>query len=343
MLETISYRKLTVDSYHLVEVLEATENERRMKNESKCALEKWVQKLWKNANVVAFGSSENGFEMSCSDLDVCILFKDWGEKEYLNTDRSVLLDQLATFLRFSKYQVVEMIKNARVPILKLWDRKMEVHCDVSIGNYQAILNTKLCKFYGQIDPRVKPLTYLMKYFAMQRGINNASQGTLSAYSYVLMTIYFLQVKGILPVLDASNDAEWEKVVQLAPEDFGEKATFGGTMQQSVGKLVLDMFRFYAYEFDMERDVISIRKQGLQKWNTWQHPLKWRISIQDPIQQHHDLGRVIYHPALQQCILLDFQRAYRLLFQGISISIVCTPRCVSNATQHHCIKRSSTPP
>ena len=45
-----------------------------------------------------------------------------------------------------------------------------------------------------MDERVRPLIVIVKKWASGRGINDASQGTLSSYSLVLMVIHFLQGK-----------------------------------------------------------------------------------------------------------------------------------------------------
>ncbi|KAJ8507536.1 hypothetical protein ON010_g18959 [Phytophthora cinnamomi] len=57
----------------------------------------------------------------------------------------------------------------------------QVACDVCIGGVNALLNTALLKYYGQVDPRVRPLVFAVKYWAKQRGINDSVNGTLSSY------------------------------------------------------------------------------------------------------------------------------------------------------------------
>ena len=50
-----------------------------------------------------------------------------------------------------------------------------------VGSASALLNTALLKYYAQVDPRVRPLVFAVKYWAKQRGINDAVNGTLSSY------------------------------------------------------------------------------------------------------------------------------------------------------------------
>ncbi|KAI9912723.1 hypothetical protein PsorP6_005299 [Peronosclerospora sorghi] len=79
------------------------------------------------------------------------------------------------------FQVQEFVLNARVPVLKLWDAKRQISCDLCVGGVNALLNTALLKFYGQVDPRVRPLVFAIKYWAKQRGINYSVNGTPSSY------------------------------------------------------------------------------------------------------------------------------------------------------------------
>lgn len=48
--------------------------------------------------------------------------------------------------------------------------------------------------YSEADPRVKDLAYIIKRWAKRRWMNNASEGTLSSYGYVLCLVHFLQTR-----------------------------------------------------------------------------------------------------------------------------------------------------
>jgi terminal uridylyltransferase len=62
----------------------------------------------------------------------------------------------------------------------------QVACDLCVGGIHALLNTALLKYYGQADPRVRPLAFAVKYWAKQRGINDSANGTLSSYGRLLL-------------------------------------------------------------------------------------------------------------------------------------------------------------
>ncbi|KAF1794766.1 hypothetical protein GQ600_12006 [Phytophthora cactorum] len=54
--------------------------------------------------------------------------------------------------------------------------------------------------YASFDERARDLGIAVKHWAKQRGVSDTSSGFLSSYSYVLMSIYYLQVVNVLPNL-----------------------------------------------------------------------------------------------------------------------------------------------
>ena len=56
------------------------------------------------------------------------------------------------------------------------------------------------------DPRVKELAYVVKHWAKRRCVNNASEGTLSSYGYLLCLVHFLQTRNppVVPNLQVSG-------------------------------------------------------------------------------------------------------------------------------------------
>jgi len=51
-----------------------------------------------------------------------------------------------------------------------------------------------------VDWRLAPLVLFIKHWAKVQGINDASQGTVSSYSLVLMVIHYLQCKYITVII-----------------------------------------------------------------------------------------------------------------------------------------------
>lgn len=65
--------------------------------------------------------------------------------------------------------------SAKVPIVKMWDPKLELNCDININNPLALDNTRMIKTYVQIDDRVRPLAKIVKYWTKRRILNDAGK------------------------------------------------------------------------------------------------------------------------------------------------------------------------
>ncbi|KAK1939353.1 UTP:RNA uridylyltransferase 1 [Phytophthora citrophthora] len=239
------------------------------------------------------------------------------------------------------FQVQEFVRNARVPVLKLWDPQWQVACDVCVGGINTLLNTALLKCYGQVDPRVRPLVFAVKYWAKQRGINDPVNGTLSSYgepSLLFIVIICLsqyaemQLPAVLSLFqDLQSQTKVSKLLERLQKfptvEFS--STFGTSEMNSVGALLAGFFDFYAHRFNMEDEVASIRVgRALPKTTKWSHPVSWRLSIEDPFELAHDVGRVIFHEKGQELIRSEFKRASDLLRGDHRLVYICEPDMTS---------------
>ncbi|KAG6964267.1 hypothetical protein JG688_00007774 [Phytophthora aleatoria] len=332
-----SVRKLTIDSIALLEQLEPNGAELVAKRAVRRRVQQLLQQNWPTCRVLAFGSSESGLGFGGCDVDLGIYFEDMDVDAQGQFSPQERVDLLATACErlSTAFQVQEFVRNARVPVIKLWDPKRQVACDVCVGGINALLNTALLKYYGRVDPRVRPLVFAIKYWAKQRGINDSVNGTLSSYGYTLLLIFYLQshyAEMQLPaVLSLFQDLQSQTKVSMLLERLQSlptmelPSTFGTSEFNSVGALLAGFFDFYARRFNMEDEVVSIRMgRALSKTTKWSHPVSWRLSIEDPFELAHDVGRVIFHRKGQDLIRSEFKRASDLLSGGHRLGDVCVP-------------------
>ncbi|OQR91413.1 Poly(A) polymerase [Achlya hypogyna] len=295
-----SVRRLTIQTISLLEALEPTPMETALKQQATVAMERLVQHKWPHLRLHAFGSSQNGFGGGSSDLDVGLFFDDPAELAALSwNDRIQILASVASILTHNGVlELEQFVYSARVPLLKFWDRRRKIAIDMSVGSPMALQNTRLLKAYGQLDARVRPLVFAVKHWAKQRRINDASNGSLSSYAWIMLVIFFLQTRPapVLPVL--SVDApEIGAALESSPPD-------------AVGALLAGFFQFYAWDFDYKSNVVSIRLgAALPKVGKWGLGLgTWRFSIEDPIDLQHDVARVVFHCKGQARLLGELRRA-----------------------------------
>ena len=69
-----------------------------------------------------------------------------------------------------------------------------VRCDICINNTLALSNTQMLADYAALDPRMRVMGYVIKWWAKARKINEPYSGTLSSYALLLMIVNFLQMR-----------------------------------------------------------------------------------------------------------------------------------------------------
>lgn len=68
---------------------------------------------------------------------------------------------------------VVCVAAAKVPIVRIWDPDLSLAADVNVNNTLALENTRMIRTYVQLDPRVRPLAMIVKYWTKQRILNDA--------------------------------------------------------------------------------------------------------------------------------------------------------------------------
>ena len=125
---------------------------------------------------------------------------------------------------------------------------------------------------------------------------------------------------------------------------GEEKKSDGSINHhspSLGELLFGFFWFYAYEFDHSKACSTTKfvpkehsenggyGQLLSKRKRWGlKQKKWRISVEDPFEEWHDLGQVVNREG-QLAIEAELQRAADLLSNGGTIAELMVPAAKQN--------------
>jgi len=193
-----------------------------------------------------------------------------------------VIKKMGRSLRRARMENVQELLRARVPIVKLLDPKSGFNVDICVNNKLARHNTRLIYKYMMMDRRARYLALLIKYWAKRRAINETYRGTLSSYAYVLLVIQFLQVYRILPPLQKmANDGKEFTCAEEIPLDCVDEWNVyfassymhrtGSLKKPDLADLVVQFFAYYAFEFDYESSVVSIRNgvpfpQSIKRWS-----------------------------------------------------------------------------
>ncbi|CAF4355255.1 unnamed protein product [Rotaria socialis] len=261
-------------------------------------LETEFRKIYPNCRLHPAGSYKNGFGFRQSDLDVCVQLE-------TNTNESSIqtLENLAEFLQSKQhlFKNIEIVRNARVPIIRSVHVESNIEVDISLNNMLPIENTRLLRIYSDIDPRVRELGFVIKTLAKQCNICDASRGTLSSYAYTIMMIHFLQQiqPPVIPVLQQLNDHSSDNVSRVRKcgdwnvyfydnlKNLSQVWDGYGLNKLSSGELLVEFLCYYTERFNYDTNIVTIRqvKPLLRAGKGWFHPT---IAIEDPFILTHDL-------------------------------------------------------
>lgn len=179
----------------------------------KACIQNFAKWAFDSVEIYAFGSSVNGFGDDSSDVDLVVsipeeeLRRIWKKTPRRDLARFALQDLSEWFREKAQGQidVLEEVLGAKVPILKL--NVGGVECDLSCNNLLPVFNSQLLRLYADKDPRVVQLAQEVKSWARKEGVHGAFMGQLSSYSFVLLTIFYMQNRGALPCLQKAAIGE----------------------------------------------------------------------------------------------------------------------------------------
>ncbi|KIW10266.1 hypothetical protein PV08_11228 [Exophiala spinifera] len=307
--------KLTRDMQGLyTQLLPSAESEQRRSNFID-KLEKILRGKWPESriNVNVFGSTGNNLGTSDSDVDICIT-TDCREMERVCS--------IAELLANHGMERVVCVSSAKVPIVKVWDPELQVACDINVNNPLALENTELVRTYVELDDRVRPLAMIIKHWAKRRILNDAALGgTLSSYTWICLTLNFLQTRDppILPTLQQQPKLEPKYLAGVNVSFDRNTETykdFGARNKSSLGELLFHFFRYYGHELDFEQNVVSVRLGRLlskveKQWHLLQDN---RLCVEEPFNVSRNLANTADDTSMRG-IHLELRRAFDMIGRG----------------------------
>ncbi|XP_050099929.1 poly(A) RNA polymerase, mitochondrial [Anopheles aquasalis] len=264
-------------------------------------LESSLQGMFPQAVAHPFGSSVNGYGRMGCDLDV-ILDLDCrsGEPPDRNSrlvyhtkatnpnERTQVQRQLESIgdvlqLFLPGVTSVRRILKARVPIVKYHHEHLDLEIDLTMNNKAGVYMSELLYLFGELDHRVRPLTFVVRRWAQAVGLTNQAPGYwITNFSLTMLVMYFLQQLSA-PILPSINkliqlsaaikepselvpplgrlgdgeDAEWVCSFLKNPSIY---ECFRSTNQSTLEELLHQFFTFYA-QFDFNQRAISLNIAG----------------------------------------------------------------------------------
>ncbi|XP_037899423.1 terminal uridylyltransferase Tailor-like isoform X1 [Glossina fuscipes] len=267
--------------------------------------------------VYRFGSRLTGIGERDSDVDI---FLDIGDtfKIFENRASQGTIEKLKKVFKAMKnvpkiWKIVVKVDKARVPIIKAYNDSTGIECDIGFSNSLGVLNTKLIEHIFEIQPIARHMCLFLKWWLRRTGLNE----DYSTYSIVLMVIYFLQMREVVPSVEfLQKRIDFNKAISIGPwlgtfvsctlnEIKMEEVPTTATNVQMHLKL---FFEFYL-QFDFKTNVVcpylgklvkivELEKQ-MPTWYTYyvecspadrMIELKKAMIVQDPIQLNHNVTK-----------------------------------------------------
>ncbi|KAH8119786.1 Nucleotidyltransferase [Phellopilus nigrolimitatus] len=245
-----------------VAYIHPSENEREARRLLVARIETLLQSRWSDANVILFGSSATGLELTGGDIDLVVAFN----HRLADPEKKRRLAAMGDVLRRSGITTwVNRIFSATVPIITFTSTEAlgEVSVDISIRNDEdsgprAIPVVK--QFLETMGPSLRPLILAVKAFLSLRDLNDASQSTLSSYAITILCISFLQ----------RNPSRRPQA--FLDDPLGNKA---------LGVLLMDFFRHYGHDFSYATHYISVTDKGIftKRSKNWEQKGQAVLAVQ----------------------------------------------------------------
>jgi non-canonical poly(A) RNA polymerase PAPD5/7 len=129
------------------------------------AISRIAKGLWSECEVQVFGSQLTEMIIPASDIDLAIV----NVLQPIGMDLIELLTNLATKLKeHLQLSYLEVIFNAKVPIIKLDQAETGLSVDICINNDQGIRTGQMMIQYAQEFPMLKPLMLVLKTFLVSQ-------------------------------------------------------------------------------------------------------------------------------------------------------------------------------
>ncbi|KAI5796305.1 hypothetical protein DFH27DRAFT_526406 [Peziza echinospora] len=314
--------KLTADMLVLFDELKPSDESNERRHKLVIKLERLLNQTWPGHDfkVLPFGSSENKLCTTESDIDVCIITK--------VKDGASQTCAIAKTLQDNGMDRVVCVPAAKVPIVKIWDPELEIACDMNVNNTVALENTRMIKTYVEIDSRVRPLAMVLKHWAKQRLLNDALGATLGSYTWLCLILNYLQTRNppILPSLHQRPHPIRPPVQGVDcsfDDDLDGLKGFGDANKESLGSLLFGFFRFYGYEVDYEKSVMSVRlgKVISKDEKGWCFGHNNYICVEEPFNTFRNLSNTCDAYSAKG-LHMEFRRGYKILAEALDLDALC---------------------
>ncbi|KAK7052331.1 hypothetical protein R3P38DRAFT_1642039 [Favolaschia claudopus] len=230
----------------------------------------------------------------------------------------------------------------QMPMYPLFaDKKTHHFVDLNVNDRLGVMNSELIKRYCELNPVLRPMIQYIKQWAKPLGLNRSSFNlkhpsnnflakpiTFSSYALVMMTIGFLQSRGLLPNLQEGlppmepgtlKGTFWLRKPRITCCDVRYNMAEGWTPPEDVpvSQLIQDWFRLWGHEFKFEEQMVSVRDGGILPRPTLADgvaPYNGVLWNLDPFIRRKNITGIISHPSLARFKFMCSEYAENTAFE-----------------------------
>jgi len=215
--------------------------EERIRGQLVDQLKKLCRASFRDADMYAFGSFPSGLYLPTGDLDLVLcsdaVFAGGGFPKYSHHRTLYMLKSILVGSGVAATEGdVELIRGAKVPLVKFIDSRTGLKVDVSFENTTGIKAIETFRYWKKQYPAMPVLVTLIKHFLAMRGLNEPVNGGIGGFSVICLVVSMLQ--------------------QMP--DIQSRSKNG---EHYYGDLLMDFFDLYGNRFNYQTMAISLNPPG----------------------------------------------------------------------------------
>jgi len=242
--------------------------------------------LFPQARLEVFGSRSLGLVLPTSDWDlVCMGVT--GTRANMHRIASEMSARGVA-------KKTEVIDSARVPIVKIWEASSNICLDISFDGAsasaqasRAVMSDLLRRF-----PPARPLALVLKYFLLQRGLNDTYTGGVGSYLLVIMTVSVVQA-ALRRASSIGQEPKMPPITSKVASQVAAGRCGGGEI--NLGALLVSALEFFGRNLAAGEVGVSVKgelggyyKKSQRGWVDGERPLL--LSFESPADPTQDVGR-----------------------------------------------------
>ncbi|KAK5635414.1 hypothetical protein RRF57_011126 [Xylaria bambusicola] len=258
-------------------------------------LESVVQKKWRIARILPFGSFMSGLYLPTADMDIAICSQDFIDGKYPIYDKKKFLFHMKSHLEFHRVafqNAVEVISRAKVPLVKYTDKITGLKVDISFEKLDGFKAIDTFREWKKQYPAMPPLVSVIKHFLLMRGLNEPVNGGIGGFTVICMVVHVLQN---MPQIQS-----------------------GSMTDDHLGQLLMEFLKYYGFLFQYQTVAIRMNPPGIinkAKASTLVYRNLDRLSIIDPNNPENDIaGGSSNYYAIKDCFAKAYEAIQKRMFE-----------------------------